>query len=253
MLKCPLCVGEYPPDKHDFVICASVDIEWDLEQMKISNDLTLKKSKKVKIKNKGTGAGGSNTTLNGLSFEDKTSSEILLIKNGYDKKRLTKDSVNGWFIEYKSLTDKNTRIVFTTQSGLNAYCKKHLGIDHIYKNPDEVFLIFNDSLKTLNIKVIEKKSQNSSGSVDEKIPGGVAIKQLYKKMFQGNVINEEWKIYIHYAFTLNTFLLDLISQDTKKYKDIRELLSENDIKIFHGDDDNYLTELFKYILKNDEI
>jgi hypothetical protein len=45
------------------------------------------------IKNRGIGAGGANTTLNGLSFEKKTSIENKLLENGsIDKLCLTIDT-----------------------------------------------------------------------------------------------------------------------------------------------------------------
>lgn len=32
--KCDICNGHYPIDKHNFVLCRSLDIEWDLKQIR---------------------------------------------------------------------------------------------------------------------------------------------------------------------------------------------------------------------------
>jgi hypothetical protein len=42
-----------------------------------------------KVQNRGTGAGGANTNLQGKTFEEKTSIEAILLRNGYVKITIT--------------------------------------------------------------------------------------------------------------------------------------------------------------------
>ncbi len=64
-------------------------------------------------KNKGTGAGGSKTNLNGLAFEEKTSIENKLLKENYTKHFLNKTKY-GYYFEK---TIDNTKIIYFKQSG----------------------------------------------------------------------------------------------------------------------------------------
>ena len=54
------------------------------------------------INNKGTGAGGANTTLNGSLFEERTSIENKLLENKYIKKEIDTKNKNkkGYYFEY---------------------------------------------------------------------------------------------------------------------------------------------------------
>lgn len=54
-------------------------------------NITPKTISKQVIVNKGTGAGGANTTKTGGSFENKTSNEARLLANGFVKKIFNKN------------------------------------------------------------------------------------------------------------------------------------------------------------------
>ena len=53
------------------------------------------------IQNKGTGAGGSKTNVNGIAFEKKTDNEIRLLSNGFVRKSLTgkEKTKYGYYLE----------------------------------------------------------------------------------------------------------------------------------------------------------
>lgn len=63
---CDICGGKYPKDKHDFVECRSLDIDWDLEQMKPT----------IKYIDLFCGIGGFHTALSQLGFTCVFASDI---------------------------------------------------------------------------------------------------------------------------------------------------------------------------------
>lgn len=99
----------------------------------------------MKIKNRGTGAGGKNTNYNGLKHEKNTIRE--------NKK-------------------SNFQRVLTQEG----YLKNKLEA-HGCKQPDEVYLNENEKI----LFVIEKKFQQQSGSVCEKLQTGVFKREYLQK------------------------------------------------------------------------
>ena len=73
--------------------------------------------------NKGTGAGGSNTTVQGKKFEDKTDSSCKLLELGYEKKFLTKSKKPKKY-DYLLKKFEDKTVIFTTQHGFKKYIKK---------------------------------------------------------------------------------------------------------------------------------
>jgi hypothetical protein len=73
--------------------------------------------------NRGTGAGGANTTINGLSFECKTSIENKLLENKFNKIIISKKNKFGYYFE---CNNKNNKIIYLTQTGFRLYFKKNL-------------------------------------------------------------------------------------------------------------------------------
>lgn len=118
-----------------------------------------KPKKETNIKNKGTGAGGSNTNKNGLSYEEitKLDDRITIIeKNKFSNIIIFNDNNKKLFTK-----TKHANFFKCMEDEINTNIKKAHGC----KNPDECYI--DKDLK--NIFIIEKKFQQCSGSVCEKI------------------------------------------------------------------------------------
>jgi hypothetical protein len=120
--------------------------------------LDEKTTKNTPIKNKGTGAGGSKTTKNGLSYEELTSlNEKITIVKEFKPYNLIKFIGN----EKVFIKPKKTSLF----KCMKDYMNKNIAKAHGCKNPDECYI--HEQYK--NIFIIEKKFQQCSGSVCEKI------------------------------------------------------------------------------------
>ena len=145
--------------------------------------------------------GGAQTNINGLTFEQTTSLNTLLKKRGFQ--------VN----EYEVLL-KN-RVVAMSVPKKNIYTKFLEPRGIIYSNynskgwqPDEAFI----NLLNNTAYIIEKKFQNCSGSVDEKLPNCHFKKLEYEKLFKP--INFR----VEFVYVLNDWFKD------PKYKDVLEYI-----------------------------
>ena len=206
------------------------------------------KPKVIKPKNKGTGAGGSNTNATGLSFEKKTSIEKKLNDENWKKEILNKN-INGYCYNHtEEFTDETTgekceiKYTYVKQSGLKAYMKKNFGIT-IDKKPDEAFII--QCKDKYHIKILEKKNQNTDGSVEDKLKTGKFTRTEYDKILKKQSSTKNFDI--SYAFCISTFLANKFCSNKIKYNIIKEIMDEDDIKIFYGDESNYFDILFEWI------
>lgn len=144
--------------------------------------------------------GGAQTNANGLKFEQTTSLNDALENAGYslDKCRIRKDGAEiGWSVSKQKLYSE-----FLERKGVDyrAYnSKKWL--------PDECFV--NETRKTAYI--IEKKFQNTSGSVDEKLPGCHFKKWEYEKLFHPIGYRVE------YLYVFNDWFRQAQYRDTLEY------------------------------------
>lgn len=178
--------------------------------------------------NKGTGAGGSNTNVSGLAFEQKTSIIPKLEAMGFQKKVL--DKTKNGFVLVKD------NIYFMTQGGLG----KVFNWTEMFRNPDEAFLIIHkDGTQTL--KILEKKNQSGAGSVDSKLALGSYFIEEYKE-----VLNDA-NITIEYAFCLCNFLKTEYTSDKKKWVTLRTINDRHGIKVFYGDDPDYFETIFEWL------
>ena len=101
-------------------------------------------------KNRGTGAGGNQTNINGKNFENNTDNKV----------------------------NNNPLVMFYTQRGLNKFLKLKYKLLH-FRNPDEAYIISNIGEKPILI-ILEKKNQNSNGSVEDKLWAGPSFKREYE-------------------------------------------------------------------------
>ena len=193
-------------------------------------------------KNKGTGAGGANTNVNGKSFEMKTSNEPRLLESGFVRKNIPgvgdKNKTGFYLVKEMSPT---TAVVYLTQGGLKAYFKHFFGKE-MCRCPDEAYLFKHgcDDGASYTLKILEKKNQNTSGSVDTKLLAGKAFIDEYTYCLVGD---GGTPFTVEYAFCINEFLKKDYIADTVKSKAIRFIHKKDGISVLFGDDTDYFETL----------
>lgn len=144
--------------------------------------------------------GGARTNYNGLGFEQTTSLDEALEEAGYEVYRnevFDGDTVVGLSVQKNSLYSVFLEPRRINYSRYNS--KKWL--------PDECFI----NLQNNTAYIIEKKFQNSSGSVDEKLPGCHFKKLEYEKLFGPLGFDVE------YLYVFNDWFTDPRYRDTLEY------------------------------------
>lgn len=167
-------------------------------------------------------AGGKNTTINGKIFENLTSND-----SDYEKITTKVGSVK---LEYY----KKDNIILLRQSNFRKYIKKIYNID-IFRNPDEAYIIPTIN-NLINIIIIEKKYQQTEGSVETKLWSGPSLKREYEIVLGNN-------FKIDYCFVLNSYLHIKLKSNNQKYIILKQILEENNITILFGEDINYFLQL----------
>ena len=192
--------------------------------------ITIKK-KINRTNNKGIGAGGSNTNFNGKSFEDKTNNENRLLQQGFTKTILTTSKCKKSYNYYLSKKYENKTIIFVLQNGFKLFMKHKYNIINIWRCPDEAYIIEYNTGK-IEIKILEKKTQNVSGSVETKLWASPSLKREYQLLL-GDKFN------IYYGLCVNSYLKTLLLSSHQKYTILLTILKENNIICLFGDDINY--------------
>jgi hypothetical protein len=183
--------------------------------------------------NKGAGAGGANTNYYGKKFEEKTNNQTRLLEMGYTKNSFTKKPKKTYDY-YLSKTIDDKTIVFVLQNGLKMYMKNKYNIE-LFRCPDEAYIIEYNAGKKV-IKILEKKEQNVEGSVETKLWSGPSLKREYELL-----LGNEFEVY--YGFCVSDFLKKKLISNEKKYTILNTILTENNIDILFGDDDDYFDTL----------
>lgn len=184
------------------------------------------KQKETKPKNKGTGAGGANTTLNGNIFEDKTnlSTEYASVNpDDPDEIVFKSDLTERHFIR------KDKKKFYKYMKSIN-----ETGIDIEYISPgccepDEVYIDNENKI----CYIIEKKNQSGGGSVDEKLQTGEFKKYHFKQIIPNYTI--------HYIYCLSDWF------KKTKYQCNLQYLEYKNIPYFWGDDANYKETIIQFI------
>jgi hypothetical protein len=206
--------------------------QYNLENpVKVTTKTTLviqddNNDEEVIIKNKGTGAGGANTNKNGLSYEVMTNLESLYSecnKNKKDKTSIIK--FNGYENELVNANKSTLHKYMQNIGEKNSSLKSAAGC----KEPDEAYI----DLKRKIIFIIEKKFQQTPGSVDEKIQTAAFKKYHYTNLFPN--------FKIHYIYCLS----DWFKHD--EYKSILDYLLEINIPVFWGNDEEYKNNIIKFM------
>jgi hypothetical protein len=189
--------------------------------------------KKVKsIKNRGTGAGGSNTNLNGKKYENDTmlSSHFKIIAN----KKINKNKNSYEEIQFE---DSDIKYIHLQQSTFNMFMKEILERnENIFsapgcRNPDDSYI----DLENKKIFIIEKKFQQTTGSVEEKIQSGCFKQNHYSDLFPNFEIN--------YIYCLSSWFRNKDNQSVIKY------LTQQGIRVFFNDEKDFKIKIIKYIIE----
>ena len=218
---------ENPIKKHDNILKNITNLENTENPIKkhdniLKNITNLEHTKKP---NKGTGAGGANTNVNGKSFE-----KVTLLT---EKTQINTSHKDYSIISFSSKPNQNFYAPKSFSSFSKKYMKGKYNPDisaHGCKVPDECYINFD----TNTIFIIEKKSQSCSGSVCEKIQTGLFKKKHYEKKYTG------YKIV--YIYCLSNWFKNHCIEEI-------EYLKENNIPVFWGDDDTmYKDSIIDYII-----
>ncbi len=183
------------------------------------------------ITNRGTGAGGANTNVNGITFEEKTSNETRLLSNGFA--RLQIPGCKGKFGYCLAKDD----VVYVTQNGLKNYMRDKFRLE-IFREPDEAYIRKDGD--TYVLKVLEKKHQNVEGSVETKLMTGPAFVSEYEFCLGD-------KFRVEYAFCLSDFLKQKYVSDDKKFVSLRRFNERHGIQVFFGDEPDYFMKLDEWL------
>lgn len=156
--------------------------------------------------------GGARTNANGLHFEQTTDLNTALENVGYrvDNGHIYNQNVEIGLSAPKHNIYKN----FLEQKKIN-----YKEINSKRWLPDEAFINYQNN----TVYIIEKKFQNVSGSVDEKLPGCDFKKKEYEKLF--NPLNYQ----VEFIYVFN----DWFKQP--KYKDILEYIKNVGCRYFYNE------------------
>ncbi len=170
--------------------------------------------------NRGVGAGGTNTTKNGTKFEKITDFKPFLISIGFIIEKYGK-------YEYLFLEKNGVKYYWGGKNGFKqvmSHINKSLNTESFFRQPDEYFMKIEGA--KIHLYIIEKKNQNTSGSVDIKLLAGPGIIENYRDM-----INDD-KYVIHYRFVVNDWLYnEAVSKPSAKNISMKKHLDKYGIKI----------------------
>lgn len=176
-------------------------------------------------KNRGTGAGGSNTNKNGLPYEELTdlNDMVTVVQQStlYSKVTFSSD-VRKTFIKTKQAN------LFKYMNSINEL-NTHVEKAHGCKNPDECYI---DTVSK-NMFVIEKKFQQCSGSVCEKIQTGPFKLWQYTRTFP--------KYKIVYVYCLSAWFKENCKSEL-------EYLAQQGIPVFWGNSTTYKQDIVDFIV-----
>lgn len=173
-------------------------------------------------------------------FEEKTNNERRLLENGFTKHLFNdkKCKIPKKFDYYLQQTSEDKVITFVLQNGLKRYMKIEYDIE-LFRCPDEAYIVeYNDGHKI--IKILEKKEQNVEGSVETKLWSGPSLKKEYEI-----ILGDEFEVF--YGFCVSGFLKKKMTSNDKKFSTLNRILSESQIDVLFGDDEDYFEHLDLWI------
>jgi hypothetical protein len=191
-----------------------------------SVETNLQPNKKIKIKTKGAGAGGAQTNKNGLPYEELTD-----LKTEYTVVSADKYCQH---IQFTQCENKKTWIM-TGQSKffkcMDAHMDKTVEKAHGCKNPDECYI---DHCSN-TIFILEKKFQQVSGSVCEKIQTSEFKRWQYGRTFP------DFRIVYMYCLS-DWFKLNCKAE--------LEYLEQKNVPVFWGNDAQYKSKIIDFMIRS---
>jgi hypothetical protein len=183
--------------------------------------------------NRGTGAGGANTNATGLPFEEKTANQCRLQERGYI---MVSMQGGGKFCYYM----EKDGVVYMMKGGLKTYMKEKFGVE-MFREPDEAYFIKGPHGNRL--KILEKKNQNTEGSVDTKLLAGPGFIEEYKWC-----LKDVGDIHVEYAFCVSSYLKEKMMSEKPKWQALRDINKKYGITVLFGDDEDYFDRLDEWLL-----
>ncbi|MGL5684399.1 MAG: PD-(D/E)XK nuclease superfamily protein [Vagococcus fluvialis] len=192
---------------------------------------------------KSGGVGGANTNKSGLKFEENTDLSARITRDLVGKISVNQISVEQSVISSESLVfevidvrDNHVIGLITKQYQFYNVLKNVYGIDNQNNKrwkPDEVFFNFD----TNTVFIVEKKWQQGSGSVDEKIFGFVNKRRLYQNNF--NKLIDEPKPAVEFSalFNKSWWIDGANGRNMRQYADYFDNLRIDGVKIFFDEYD----------------
>ena len=179
------------------------------------------------ITNKGTGAGGANTNKNGLPYEEMTD-----LKTEYT---VIDTTPNSQIIAFNQ--DTSHKFITTKQAKLFKSMRQHIDASiskaHGCKNPDECFINYKSKI----MFIVEKKFQQCSGSVCEKIQTPDFKIWQYSRTFP--------EFQIVYIYCLSEWFKENCPAEL-------EYLEYKKIPVFWGNSPTYKKDIINYMLTYNE-
>ena len=178
--------------------------------------------------NRGTGAGGAGTNASGLPFEEKTANYKRLEGAGYET--IYKNGSGTSRIMVKDT------VTLMMKKGLGKHMKEKFNVN-ISREPDESYLVRNSAGYVL--KILEKKNQNGSGSVEDKLLAAPGFLDEYAYYLKDVGV----PIKVEYAFCLSNYF----KSDAPKWQAFRHHAKKYGIPVFYGEDEDYFQKLDEWI------
>lgn len=183
----------------------------------------MEQNNSTNLVNKGTGAGGANTNKNGLPYEGLTdlNTHIEVIQTNQNS---TTVRFKNYSIELEKPNGKTG--LFKV---LKEYLDKSVEKGHGCKQPDECYI----NMEKKFIYIIEKKFQQTNGSVIEKLQTPEFKIWNYSQMFQNFTI-----VYVY-------CLSDYFKEHAKAEL---EYLKEKKIPVFWGNSETYKNDIIHFMI-----
>jgi hypothetical protein len=133
-------------------------------------------------------------------------------------------------------------VVFMMKGGLKTYMKEKYGVE-MFREPDEAYLIRDAESGVTQLKILEKKNQNTDGSVDTKLLAGPGFLAEYAWCLK----DATTRIDVEYAFCVSNFLKEKVTSEKPKWQALRDINKKYGIAVLFGDDEDYFDKLDEWL------